>query len=325
MTVRERIEQAELKLLAPEAAFAVRSKGRQIMEEPHPYRTAFMRDRDRILHTKAFRRLAYKTQVFVAPQGDHQRVRLTHTLEVTQIARTIARALRLNEDLTEAICLGHDLGHTPFGHLGEEILSEFLGRPFKHNQQSLRIVDRLETRPGGPGPGLNLTWEVRDGILNHTWSMPPPATREAEIARFADRIAYLSHDIDDAITAGVIDIADLPESANRVLGTTAPSRIEAMVAAVVESGLLDGHVSMAPEVQGVMGETRAFMFERVYNRPEMVIEQQRLRDVLFDVLSHYRANPGQIPPGRDEVDDETRLIDYVAGMTDRFVLRLWEN
>ncbi|MCW3036555.1 MAG: dgt, partial [Actinobacteria bacterium] len=191
MFVREQIEAAEETRLSPYAMRSARSRGRQVPEEPHPLRTAFQRDRDRILHAKAFRRLAHKTQVFLAPEGDHLRVRLTHTLEVTQVARTIARALQLNEDLAEAICLGHDLGHTPFGHLGEDVLSEFLGRPFRHNEQSLRIVDCLETRAGRPG--LNLTWEVRDGIVNHTWSMPPPATLEAQIARYADRIAYVNH------------------------------------------------------------------------------------------------------------------------------------
>src|SRR5947209_2392645 len=197
---RERTERIERETLSSRAVLAAETKGRDREEEPHPLRTAFQRDRDRILHAKAFRRLAHKTQVFLAPEGDHFRVRLTHTLEVTQIARTIARALELNEDLTEAICLGHDLGHTPFGHLGEDVLSEFLGRRFRHNEQSLRIVDCLEMRGGRPRgapqgagskPGLNLTWEVRDGIVNHTWSMPSPATLEAQIARFADRIAYV--------------------------------------------------------------------------------------------------------------------------------------
>src|SRR5688572_20560796 len=222
-TVRDQIEALELGSLSSKAQLASSSKGREHPEPEDDLRTCYQRDRDRIGHSKAFRRLAHKTQVFIAPEGDHYRVRLTHTLEVAQIARTIARALRLNEDLVEAICLGHDLGHTPFGHLGEEVLTEFLGRQFRHNEQSCRIVDHLqwrgETQDAIPG-GLNLTWEVRDGILNHTWSMPQPGTLEGQVARFADRIAYLSHDIDDAIRAGVLTLNDLPEPVNRVLGTT---------------------------------------------------------------------------------------------------------
>src|SRR5256714_8217740 len=203
---RERIEQVERDTLSERATLSSATKGREREEEPHALRTAFQRDRDRIVHAKSFRRLKHKTQVFIAPEGDHYRVRLTHTLEVAQIARTAARALRLNEDLTEAIALGHDLGHTPFGHLGEEALTPFLDRPFRHHEQSLRVVDFLEDE----GRGLNLTWEVRDGILNHTWSMPQPATLEAQLVRYADRIAYVNHDIDDAIRAGVLDPAELP-------------------------------------------------------------------------------------------------------------------
>src|SRR5438270_5743779 len=205
-TPRERLEEIERRTLSERAVLAAESKGRERDEPPHPLRTAFQRDRDRIVHAKSFRRLKHKTQVFIAPEGDHYRVRLTHTLEVSQIARTAARVLGLNEDLTEAIALGHDLGHTPFGHLGEQALSPFLGRPFRHNEQSLRVVDFLEDE----GRGLNLSWEVRDGIVNHTWSMPQPSTLEAQVVRFADRIAYVNHDIDDAIRAGVLDPAELP-------------------------------------------------------------------------------------------------------------------
>ena len=198
------------------ATLAAETKGREREEPPDPLRTVFQRDRDRIVHSKAFRRLKHKTQVFLAPEGDHYRVRLTHTLEVSQIARTVARALRLNEDLTEAIALGHDLGHTPFGHLGEQALTPFLGRPFRHNEQSLRIVDYLEN----DGTGLNLTWEVRDGIVNHPWSMPPPATLEAQVVRFADRIAYINHDVDDAVRAGVLRPGRAPREPLDVLGHT---------------------------------------------------------------------------------------------------------
>src|SRR5436190_12026485 len=209
---RERIERIERDVLSERAVLGVATKGRERPEAPHPLRTAFQTDRDRIVNSKAFRRLKHKTQVFLAPEGDHYRVRLTHTLEVAQIARTAARALALNEDLTEAIALGHDLGHTPFGHLGEEAPPPFLSSPFKHNEQSLRVVEHLANE----GRGLNLSWEVRDGIVNHTWSMPPPATLEGQVARFADRIAYVNHDVDDAIRAGVIEPAELPAAATAV-------------------------------------------------------------------------------------------------------------
>lgn len=322
--VRLQIEEAEERNLAPYAARSAHSKGRVLSEAPHPLRSAYQRDRDRILHAKAFRRLAHKTQVFLAPEGDHFRVRLTHTLEVTQIARTIARALRLNEDLAEAICLGHDLGHTPFGHLGEDVLSEFLGRRFHHNEQSLRIVDTLETR--GERRGLNLTWEVRDGIVNHTWSTPPPATLEARIARFADRIAYVNHDIDDAIRAGVLVDADLPPITARVLGETASDRIDALVGAVVEASLGTPCVDMRAEELAAMLETRKFLFRNVYQRPEVAAEVERARVVLRAVCAWYRAHPEALPaePGL-AVDRDVAVVDHVAGMTDRYALREYER
>src|SRR5512134_1862834 len=229
-TPRERTEQIERETLAPTATLASASKGREQDEPQDDLRTCFQRDRDRIVHSKAFRRLKHKTQVFLAPEGDHYRVRLTHTLEVSQIARTAARALRLNEDLTEAIAIGHDLGHTPFGHLGEQALTPFLGRPFRHNEQSLRIVDHLED----DGRGLNLSWEVRDGILHHTWSMPPPSTLEAQVVRFADRIGYVNHDVDDAVRAGVLREDDLPGEAVSTLGRTHSARIDRLVTDLVE-------------------------------------------------------------------------------------------
>lgn len=319
--IRERIEKDEAAALASNATRSAESKGRDQPEDPHPFRTAFQRDRDRILHSKAFRRLAHKTQVFLAPEGDHYRVRLTHTLEVAQIARTIARALRLNEDLVEAICLGHDLGHTPFGHLGEEVLSEFLGRLFRHNEQSLRIVEVLEDRGGRKG--LNLTWEVRDGILNHTWSMPSPSTLEAQVARFADRIAYVSHDIDDAVRAGVIAVQELPESTNRVLGLTSSQRIDTMVGALVDASIGRNEVDMTPEVLGVLTATRQFLFERVYLRKEVQPEQDRARALLRAICVHFRAHPEELPD--PEGDPQMRLVDYVAGMTDRFARREYER
>lgn len=323
--IRESLEQNELGYLAPQASRAARSRGRRFPEDPHPYRTAFQRDRDRILHCKAFRRLAYKTQVFPAPQGDHYRVRLTHTLEVSQVARTIARALRLNEDLVEAICLGHDLGHTPFGHLGEKVLSEFIGRPFRHNEQSVRLVDHLQWRGesfGSKPGGLNLTWEVRDGILNHTWSMPVPQTLEAQVTRFADRIAYLSHDIDDAIRAGVLTTGDLPGETNRVLGVTSSSRIDTMVGSLVEASKELEVIDMTSEVFEVMAGTRRFMFERVYNRPESRAEHEQVTRLLRELLEHFRTHPQELPADDLGVEDfETRLVDYVSGMTDRFAQR----
>jgi dGTPase len=320
-TIRERIESNENLFLAPQATRSVESRGRRVPAEPHPYRTAFQRDRDRILHTKAFRRLAHKTQVFPAPEGDHYRVRLTHTLEVAQIARTIARALELNEDLVEAICLGHDLGHTPFGHLGEEVLNTFLGRVFRHNEQSCRIVDELEPRGELQLRGLNLTWEVRDGILNHTWSMPQPGTLEGQVARFADRIAYLSHDIDDAIRAGVLAIDDLPPATNRALGRTSSARIDTMVSSLVIGSAGLDRIAMTPEVYEVMSFTRDFMFQRVYQRPESEGDRRRVTRLLTDLLQYYVDHPGELPGGETGEDFETRLADYVSGMTDRFAVR----
>lgn len=319
-SIRERIEEQERGALAPGACLSSESRGRSEPEAAHPFRTDFQRDRDRILHSKAFRRLGHKTQVFLAPEGDHYRVRLTHTLEVTQIARTIARALRLNEDLAEAICLGHDLGHTPFGHIGEEVLSEFLGSTFRHNEQSLRIVDVLERR--GERPGLNLTWEVRDGILNHTWSMPMPSTLEAQVARYADRIAYITHDIDDAVRAGVLSINDLPEQTNRVLGSTSSGRIDAMVGSLVESSMGADEIGMGAEVFEALLETREFLFDRVYNgpvvRPQHVMAARRLRELL-----EYLGDNAEEIPGEGPIQE--RITDYVAGMTDRFALRALEQ
>ena len=281
--------------------------------------TSFARDRDRIVHSKAFRRLAHKTQVFLAPEGDHYRVRLTHTLEVTQVARTVARALALNEDLVEAVCLGHDLGHTPFGHLGEEVVATFLPG-FRHNLQSVRIVEVLE--------GLNLTWEVRDGIANHTWSMPLPSTLEGQIARYADRIAYLNHDIDDAERAGVLRESDLPEETRRVLGPTHAERIETMVVDLVSSSEGRPEIRMSEPVFGAMATTRDFLFERVYLGRVAPATRDAVQRMLQTLLEHYAANPDSIPAAEDPAvsDDPTvRSVDYVAGMTDRFAIRAFEE
>ena len=322
-TARERTEEIESQTLSSQATLASASKGREHDEPQDPLRTCFQRDRDRIVHCKAFRRLKHKTQVFLAPEGDHYRVRLTHTLEVSQIARTVARALRLNEDLTEAISLGHDLGHTPFGHLGEQALTPFLGRPFRHNEQSLRIVEHLEN----DGQGLNLSWEVRDGIVNHTWSMPSPATPEAEIVRFADRIAYVNHDVDDAVRAGVLGPEELPEEALRVLGRTHSERIDKLVTDLVESTADDLEVRLSDDVFRALDAMRDFMFERVYLRDEARSEQDKAISLVRTLFAHYLDHPEEVPQEyhRAPGDLPTRVADFIAGMTDRYALRTYER
>ena len=321
--VRERIERIERETLSPRASLASESKGRERDEEPHPLRTAFQRDRDRIVHSKAFRRLKHKTQVFIAPEGDHYRVRLTHTLEVAQIGRTIARALRLNEDLTEAVSLGHDLGHTPFGHIGEKALTPFLGRPFRHSEQSLRVVDHLER----DGQGLNLTWEVRDGILGHPWSMPPPSTLEGQVVRLADRLGYVNHDIDDAIRAGVLADDDLPAEALEVLGHSHGERIDRLVTDIWETSDDEGEVRMSEPVAHALDTLRTFMFERVYERADANEEQDKAIGLIQALFSYYLEHPDEVPgeeagaPG----DVPTRVADYIAGMTDRFAMRTYER
>ncbi len=322
-TIRERQEALERDTLSVRASLSAASKGRERDEPPHPIRTAFQPDRDRIVHSKAFRRLKHKTQVFIAPEGDHYRVRLTHTLEVSQIARTMARALRLNEDLTEAIALGHDLGHTPFGHLGEQALTPYLGRPFRHSEQSLRVVDHLED----DGRGLNLTWEVRDGIVNHTWAMPEPATMEARVVRFADRLGYVNHDIDDAIRAGLITEEDLPGSVTEVLGHSHAARIETLVIDIIETTAEGPEVRMSEPVFAALDRLRDFMFERVYLREEAAREQEKAIGVIRALFQHYLAHPDEVPreyagaPGTDA----DRVGDYIAGMTDRFALATYER
>ncbi|HYZ92091.1 MAG TPA: deoxyguanosinetriphosphate triphosphohydrolase [Actinomycetota bacterium] len=317
---RVQTEELEATTLASWATRAASSKGRERPEEAHPLRTDFQRDRDRILHTKAFRRLMHKTQVFLAPEGDHYRTRLTHTLEVAQVARTICRALRLNEDLVEAICLGHDIGHTPFGHVGEEILGEVMGRPFEHNRQSLRLVDHLER----DGEGLNLTWEVRDGILNHTWRMDEPSTPEGMVARWADRIAYVSHDVDDSVRAGVLSEDDLPERVRRVLGPTYRERLDKLVRSIVGESSGAEAIVMPDEEAEAMGELRSFLFERVYLGPVRA-EAEKTGVVLRELCNHFRNNPDDLPPSRNGDDVDQRVIDYVSGMTDRFALRMYRE
>jgi dGTPase len=292
---------------------------RQQPEPDSPVRTPFQRDRDRIAHSKAFRRLKHKTQVFIAPEGDHYRTRLTHTLETCFIARTVSRALGLNEDLTEAIGLGHDLGHPPFGHIGEEVLDAALkelgGDGFRHNEHSLRLVECLER----DGQGLNLTEQVRDGILNHTGSLKP-ATLEGRVVRLVDRVAYINHDIDDAVRAGVISVQDLPAEQIEHLGKTGSARIDALVTDIVERSRDAGDIVQSEEMGGAMLRLRKFMFDRVYLGAAARSEHQRVLRTLTTLIDHYLDNPEQMPPGRDGDAPLQRVTDYVAGMTDRFCI-----
>ncbi|MGZ8565949.1 MAG: deoxyguanosinetriphosphate triphosphohydrolase [Actinomycetota bacterium] len=320
---RERSEQIERDTLSPHAVRAAESKGRERPEAPDDLRTCFQRDRDRIVHAKAFRRLKHKTQVFLAPEGDHYRVRLTHTLDVSQIARTAARALRLNEDLTEAIALGHDLGHTPFGHLGEQALTPFLGRPFRHSEQSLRVVEHLENE----GEGLNLTWEVRDGIVHHPWSMPPPSTLEAQVVRFADRIAYVNHDIDDAVRAGVLELDELPAAALAALGASHSLRIDTLVRDLVTQSADQPEIRLSQHVFRALDELRDFMFAEVYLRASAREDHEKAVKLLRDLFAYFLEHPDELPPEyhRAPGDLPTRVADHIAGMTDRYALRTYER
>ena len=309
-----RLEAAELSPLATPSYPALRDRP----ETDSTHRTPFQRDRDRIVHTKAFRRLKRKTQVFIAPEGDHYRTRLTHTLEACGIARNVARALRLNEDLTEAIGLGHDLGHPPFGHIGEHVLDERLqqhyGIRFHHNHHSLRMVERLER----DGEGLNLTEQVRDGILRHT-GPEAPATLEGRIVRVVDRVAYINHDIDDAVRAGVIETSDLPASEIELLGDSGSERIETLVADLLEHSARAGDIVQGDEVGEAMVRLRTFMFERVYLGPEAQRERERIERMLAALFDHHAEHLP--PPLTAGAADSERVVDYLAGMTDRFAVR----
>jgi len=284
-------------------------------------RTPFQRDRDRIVHCKAFRRLKHKTQVFVAPEGDHYRTRLTHTLETTQISRTVARALRLNEDLTEAIGLGHDLAHPPFGHIGEDVLDragrERFGRRFRHNEHSLRVVDLIER--------LNLTAPVRDGILRHSSGAGEPATLEGKIVRLVDRIAYINHDIDDALRAGVIALGDLPGDEIAILGETGSRRIDTLVHDLVEHSARADDIVQGDAVGAAMLRLRTFMFERVYLGPTARFEHAKIERVVRGLFDWYCEHPGELPAGVEGASDADRVVDYLAGMTDRFAIRAWAD
>jgi dGTPase len=330
---RQDIEAEEHVRLSPSASFADESKGRLRPLELDPFRTEFQRDRDRIIHCKSFRRLSHKTQVFLAPEGDHYRTRLTHTLEVSQISRSIARALALNEDLTEAIALGHDLGHTPFGHTGEAALDEVLRSlhatdptapgGYCHNVQSLRIVDCLEY----DGRGLNLTHEVRDGILGHSGEHVP-GSFEGRIVRTADRIAYVNHDIDDAVRAGVLHVDALPEGPLVVLGDKHAARITTMVTDMIETSASTGEIRMSPRVWDAMMELRGFLFENVYFSERAKAEEPKANAVVKALFAHYLANPEELPVEERPADPALMpqaVVDYVAGMTDRFAIREYER
>ncbi|MBQ7848465.1 MAG: deoxyguanosinetriphosphate triphosphohydrolase [Clostridia bacterium] len=324
MTIRERLEQEEMARLSPRACLSARSLGRELPVEPCPMRTAFQRDRDRILHSKSFRRLKYKTQVFLSPEGDHYRTRLTHTLEVSQIARTIARCLQLNEDLTEAIALGHDLGHTPFGHIGERTLDELMPEGFRHNEQSLRMVEVLEN----DGSGLNLTQEVRDGILCHSGPQFP-MTLEGECVRRADRIAYLNHDLDDALRGGVLKEFELPADCLKVLGSSHGERINRMIADVVANSQEGDHLQMSPLMQSAMDGLREFMFERVYRDAWRAAEEDRCDGVIRQLFEYYCSHPGEMPEefvliGYRE-GTARAVCDFVSCMTDRYAIRLYQK
>jgi dGTPase len=318
---RDRIERLEEERLSPLASRSYPAR-RSVPEDDSPHRTPFQRDRDRIVHSKAFRRLKHKTQVFIAPEGDHYRTRLTHTLEACGIARNVTRALRLNEDLTEAIGLGHDLGHPPFGHVGEAVLDacvrERYGERFRHNEHSLRVVERLER----DGEGLNLTEQVRDGILRHT-GRTPPSTLEGRIVRLVDRVAYINHDIDDALRAGVLRREELPAEEIELLGDTSSARIETLVRDLLERSEEVGDIVQGEEVGDAMSRLREFMFARVYLGPVAQRERPRIERMLRALFDHYAEHP---PPAAVAGSSEReRVVDYLAGMTDRYAIRAFSE
>ena len=319
MNIREILEAREADLLSPHACLSAKSRGRARKERECNYRTAFQRDRDKILHTKSFRRLKHKTQVFISPLEDYYRTRLTHTLEVSQIARTIARALFLNEDLTEAIALGHDLGHTPFGHSGEDVLNSILshyGSHFKHNEQSVRIVEVLER----DGKGLNLTREVIDGIACHPHNEPMPHTLEGQIVRYSDRFAYIRHDIEDALRAGVLKKSDLPKKYMRVLGE---KLLDVIVSDVIKESKGKGKIVMSKNVEDAVNGMYDFLYERVYTNTIAKSEEQKIPYMLKLLFRHYLYNTGDLPGYSKKLSDEATLrlvTDFIAGMTDRYAI-----
>ena len=324
MTIRETLERNEERYLSPAARLARSSAGRVRPEEPDATRTCFMQDRDRIIHCKAFRRLKHKTQVFLSPEGDHSRTRLTHTLEVGQISRTVAKGLMLNEDLVEAMAMGHDLGHTPFGHAGERALNEISPKGFAHNHQSLRVVDYLEK----DGEGLNLTREVREGILCHTGDIKP-STLEGQILRYADRIAYINHDIDDAIRAGVLNRLDIPAALRHTIGDSHGQRINTLVTGMIAYGLRTGQIGLEPELEDAMKQLREFMFNSVYYNPRAKGEEVKVVDIIMRLYEYYIRDLDRLPRQFREIaadmDPDTAVCDYIAGMTDNYAVECFKD
>ena len=325
MTIRESMEQMERETLSPYASLSQNSRGRDVDEPQCDIRPVYQRDRDRILHSKSFRRLKSKTQVFLDPQGDHYRTRLTHTLEVSQNARTIAKALRLNEDLVEAIALGHDLGHTPFGHAGEQKLNELCVGGFRHNEQSVRVVEKLEKS----GQGLNLTWEVRDGILNHQTELMP-STLEGKIVRFSDKIAYINHDIDDAIRAQVLREEEIPKEIRQILGGNTRIRLNTMIHDIVGNSIHQNQIAMSKDVEQAMKDLRSFMFEHVYRNPVAKGEEKKAKGLLEFLYQYYYEHIELLPQKYLNMlelgEHQDRVVcDYIAGMTDEFAYRQFEE
>lgn len=326
MNIREEQEKREHLIFSPYASFSDESRGRDRDEEPCPMRTIYQRDRDRIIHCKAFRRLKHKTQVFLAPEGDHYRTRLTHTLEVAQIARSIARALNLNEDLTEAIALGHDLGHTPFGHAGERTLNSLCPMGFAHYRQSIRVVEFLEK----DGQGLNLTWEVRDGILNHRTS-GNPSTLEGKAVRLSDKIAYINHDIDDGIRAGILKESDIPSEYTDVLGNSTKERLNTMISDIIMNSIGKNDLVMSEPVHRAMTELRKFMFESLYLNPTAKSEEAKADKLITELYRYYVANTDKLPDTYKrfitEFDErpEQVVCDYIAGMSDQYSISKFQE
>ena len=326
MTIRESTEQWESQWLSPYASLSRNSRGREKEEPECDIRPVYQRDRDRILHCKSFRRLKHKTQVFLTPQGDHYRTRLTHTLEVAQTARTIARALRLNEDLTEAIALGHDLGHTPFGHAGERALNQVCSEGCAHHQQSVRIVERLEKG----GKGLNLTWEVRDGISNHQMS-GKPSTLEGKIVRYSDKIAYINHEVDDAIRAGVIRENEIPRTYTDILGHSTRERLNTMIHDIVNNSLEKPDIRMSEDVEFAFRGMRKYMFENVYTNPKAKGEEEKAENILKELFRYYMDHPERLSNEYIErmwqtgETQERSVCDYIAGMTDQYAIAKFQE
>ena len=326
MFLREMTEELERQTLSPYAALSADSRGRQRPMEPCQIRTCYQRDIDRILHSKSFRRLMHKTQVFLTPMGDHYRTRLTHTLEVSQNARTIARALRMNESLVEAIALGHDLGHTPFGHAGERVLNELCEGGFAHYEQSVRVVEVLEKK----GQGLNLTWETRDGIRNHG-TAGHPHTLEGKIVRFSDKIAYINHDIDDAIRAGILREEDIPAEYREILGNSTKERLNTLIHDMIWNSEGKDDICMSAHVEGAMRDLRSFMFEHVYTNPVAKSEEAKAANLLTGLFEYYMKHPDELPAEyldmmkeREQAMDRT-ICDYIAGMTDQYAIAKFQE